>query len=164
MLTKVCTNCKIDKTTDQFSKQKRGKYGARATCKDCEAYYKKQYHNQNREMVLGRQKKYRQQNRKTAALSKKKWRQANPHRHTEHEARRRANKLMATPSWSNQLAIKALYKQAADAIANGVNLHVDHIVPLKSDTVCGLHCEANLQLLPASDNTSKGNRWWPDMW
>lgn len=164
MLTKVCSKCCIEKSVDQFSKQKRGKYGTRSMCKDCESHYNKQYRDQNHELVLGRQKKYRQQNRKMAAASKKKWRQANPHRHTEHEARRRANKLRATPSWSNQSVVNALYKQAADAIADGINLHVDHIVPLQSDIVCGLHCEANLQLLPASDNTSKGNRWWPDMW
>jgi hypothetical protein len=41
--------------------------------------------------------------------------------------------------------------------------HVDHIVPLVSKFVCGLHCEANLQLLPGPENQRKGNRVWPDM-
>lgn len=45
----------------------------------------------------------------------------------------------------------------------GVKHHVDHIVPIKSPIVCGLHCEANLQILPEAENIRKGNRHWPDM-
>jgi hypothetical protein len=45
-----------------------------------------------------------------------------------------------------------------------VEYHVDHIVPLTSDLVCGLHCEANLQIAVGKDNIAKNNRWWPDMW
>jgi Uri superfamily endonuclease len=45
----------------------------------------------------------------------------------------------------------------------GAQWHVDHIVPLFSSLVCGLHCEANMQVIPAEENISKSNRVWPDM-
>jgi hypothetical protein len=41
----------------------------------------------------------------------------------------------------------------------GKPVHVDHIYPLNSDWVCGLHCEQNMQLLIAADNIAKSNHY-----
>lgn len=35
MLTKVCTDCNIEKPLDEFSKHKKGLYGVVARCKSC---------------------------------------------------------------------------------------------------------------------------------
>jgi len=71
----------------------------------------------------------------------------------------------ATPWWANMDRIREIYEER-DAVSQrtGVQHHVDHIVPLKSKYVCGLHNEFNLQILPAADNLSKSNKVWPDMW
>lgn len=41
--------------------------------------------------------------------------------------------------------------------ATGVKHHVDHIIPLQSDVVCGLHVENNLRVIPATMNIRKSN-------
>lgn len=79
-------------------------------------------------------------------------------------AMRRAARLQATPEWADGTAILAFYAEANRlSIETGVVHHVDHIVPLTSKTVCGLHCEFNLQVLPGVENLRKHNREWPDM-
>lgn len=81
----------------------------------------------------------------------------------EKAMRRNARKRRATPAWANNDAIMAFYREAARLTAEtGQEHHVDHIVPLQSKRVCGLHVEHNLQVLTKPVNQSKGNRWWPD--
>lgn len=79
-------------------------------------------------------------------------------------AKRRFKRRRATPSWANAEKIKSFY-HSADMLnmLTGEWHHVDHIVPLQSRIVCGLHNEFNLQILPAKKNIAKGNRHWPDM-
>lgn len=92
------------------------------------------------------------------------WIKANPH-HALHFTRlRQIAKLKATPAWADLEAIMLVYKTAAElSKTTGVKHHVDHIVPLRSQLVCGLHWEGNLQILTAAENIQKGNKHWPDM-
>ena len=79
-------------------------------------------------------------------------------------ARYRAQKLKATPLWVNHDLIAEIYNQASIMKDEcGKVYHVDHIVPLQGETVCGLHVEYNLQILKGKLNLSKQNRFWPNM-
>lgn len=88
----------------------------------------------------------------------------NRHKDRAWQGKRRATKYQATPVWADLQAIIDVYKEAAEMTQRtGIVHHVDHIVPLQSNLVCGLHVPANLQVLEGSINNSKGNRYWPDM-
>ena len=78
--------------------------------------------------------------------------------------RKRGSTKEAMPAWADQKQIVCIYKKRKELSGRyGVEFHVDHIVPLNHPLVCGLHCQANLQLLAADLNLSKSNREWPDM-
>ena len=160
MLTKVCTKCGIEQEIVSFYKQKEGRYGVRSVCRDCCI----NYYQTNKKVILTQQLQYYAANKKTIAVRKRQYQQNNSYKINAISAKRKARKIKATPTWADQDNINDMYRLAVIFNSTGMNLHVDHIVPLQSDIVCGLHCEANLQLLPAGNNTSKGNRWWPDMW
>jgi len=73
--------------------------------------------------------------------------------------RRYVAKVQAVPTWADKDLVKDIYLEAYY-----FGLQVDHIIPLISNKVCGLHWECNMQLLSKPENASKGNRHWPNIW
>ena len=150
METKKCTSCKEELSLLSFGKHKKTKDGLQSVCKEC-----------TNAMV----KTWRDNNLEKARNCSKKWRSENKEYDVAKTAKRKALKLSATPSWTDKNKIKTEYALAqwcTDVM--GTVYHVDHIVPLKSKTVCGLHVEANLRVIPATENIAKSNHSWPDMW
>jgi hypothetical protein len=85
-------------------------------------------------------------------------RQRNPDCEVAKVQRRNAAKIRAVPSWANHDAIRRHYANAQYLSKETGHLHhVDHIVPLRGKTVCGLHVEYNLRVVPHFINTRKGN-------
>ena len=74
--------------------------------------------------------------------------------------KRKAAKLQRTPVWADIAAIAKIFERcAAMCQQDGIDYHVDHIIPLQGDTVSGLHVENNLQILTGEENMKKGNRY-----
>ena len=92
------------------------------------------------------------------------WRKKHPDKHAAVQAHRRARLLKATPKWADLAAMAIIYKAAKEKTRlEGIKYNVDHIVPLQSKLVCGLHCEDNLQIIPEKENKRKLNRFWSGM-
>jgi hypothetical protein len=127
------------------------------------------YHKQNRESIRTSGIKYREINKERIAEVNKSWRQANRHSLTQYQTRRQASKKRAIPAWANcvddQFFVDEIYHLSrVRSEVTGVKYNVDHIVPLISEKVCGLHCSSNLRVIDRLSNISKGNRHWSDMW
>lgn len=107
---------------------------------------------------------YRARNRDACNERIRQWKAKNPHKLTHYFHKRRSAELSATPIWADFDAIESIYLEAQRIQSEtGIPQHVDHVVPLISKIVCGLHCEANLRVITATENMKKCNRYWPDM-
>lgn len=92
----------------------------------------------------------------------KKYYQNNKTDYKFRNAVRRAFKLHATPKWlseQDKLHLKCIYQVAAMRNKESdTRWHVDHIVPLQGENVCGLHVPWNLRVITAEENLAKGNK------
>lgn len=74
--------------------------------------------------------------------------------------RRKTRLMRALVTWANHEKIADFYEEAQRlSRETGIEHHVDHIVPLVHEFVCGLHCEHNLQILTGVENSIKHNRF-----
>lgn len=126
--------------------------------------YNKIYKLKNKESTKAYQDEYRKANKLKAKTTLQVWSLSNKAKLRGYKHARKDTKLNATPSWANQKYMDLFFEIVKlEEDRTGRKCHLDHIVPLKSKLVCGLHCEDNMQVLFAEDNIRKGNRVWPDM-
>jgi uncharacterized membrane protein YqiK len=104
---------------------------------------------------------YYEANKQQAAASKKAWVARNRGKVNAMNKQRKVQALQAMPPWADVEKIEAVYKEAEALKALGLDVHVDHIIPLRGIHVSGLHVHDNLRVLLAADNLAKGNKLLP---
>lgn len=183
---KTCTKCKVEKELNEFGRDKHKKDGLKPWCRQCkneaqrakrakESAQKKadfeawlatdegiEHLRQKREFWLARhrenQAKHRRRNPESVKASQARYRESSKAKVNAKNSARYAAKLKRTPLWADLVEIDYAY-HAAQVIKDvyGTSWDVDHIIPLQGENVSGLHVQGNLQIMPPSQNRSKGN-------
>lgn len=89
---------------------------------------------------------------------------ANPGTVRAVKRRRRRAVVERTPPWFGEfdqfVEAEAYALCALRTRLTAIVWHVDHMVPLLARSASGLHCAANLQVIPERLNRQKGNKLW----
>ena len=161
---KPCCDCRISKPVGDFYIQRLARDGRQRRCKTCQKAFMADWYRRNTDEVLAKTTRWKKENPVLRHASNALYRGAHPYKCATGTLWHKAKKLNAIPRWANRTAIEALYKRAQELTdTTGVRHQVDHIVPLASPIVCGLHVEHNLQVLTLKENRAKSNKHWPDM-
>lgn len=170
---KVCPRCTETKPTSSFGKNRSRKDGLNVYCLPCANAKSLAYARANREAVSDHKviSHYKNIEKRMA------WRRANSDRlraywvaygkryRTEKRAetraktrRQQAARRHAVPPWFDKAKEQAIYREAELRRLAGEDVEVDHIVPIISPVVCGLHWHGNLQIISADANRAKANK------
>lgn len=143
---KTCKACNKERPLTEYYKQARNKDGLFHECKEC--------------CKEKRNKRYANNKEYARELSRKHYRKNKQYYITKGYLRAKGVQK-AKPAWlteEHKFMLEEIYDlRRLRTELTGVEHHVDHIVPLKGKTCCGLHVPWNLQVIPASENLSKSN-------
>jgi len=152
----VCVECV--KAEAKAAAPKRAAYFAAYNKSAAGAAAKARYYETNKDYVIARA-----MTRSTEDLQRYRahWKLNNPEQVKADTSNRRRRHREATPSWVTRTLktdMRAIYQAAMDiSKLSGESYVVDHIIPLRSETVCGLHVPWNLRVITRHENAVKSN-------
>lgn len=149
---KTCTKCLETKPDEAFSvvRDKRCRHGhtrLKSECKVCASAKTKAWYEKNKDRALAQQAAWRDANRdqwnaRMNAAGKKRY----------------CSKMQRVPCWADEAKTKEVYRRAGEYRTLGIDVDVDHIVPLQGRLASGLHVHWNLRIVLAADNRGKKNQ------
>ncbi len=165
-----CGRCETLLPRELFYNSKSRSTGVSNRCKPCSVAYSREWAMANQDRAksnLAAHRSSEKHQQTTAAWRKSNrehlnaymndWRKKNSYAAF---TRGRVRASRALVPWADKDAIAAVYEKARQlSESTGIQWHVDHKIPLNGKVVCGLHVESNLQVMPASENRAKRNKF-----
>ena len=174
---KICASCKVEQSTSNF---RWNKTRFESWCKKCKSNYKKSWYKNNREYAIAKSTEYHHasysEKREHKVKKAIEWVKNNPEKYKvnakkcyektkirrfAYQALARAKRRNAVPTWFETIKedIQKIYIEARiKTLETGIPHEVDHIIPLVSEYVCGLHVPNNLRVITRFENRSKQNK------
>jgi hypothetical protein len=174
---KLCASCKVNQPTSNF---RWAKTRFESWCKECKSKHRKAYYQENKEKEKLRAKHHHNntyaEKREHKIQYAKEWVKNNPEKYKvnakrcyektkiqrfAYQALARAKRRNAVPTWFDTIKedVQKIYIEArTKTLETGIPHEVDHIIPLVSDYVCGLHVPNNLRVITRYENRSKQNK------
>ena len=168
VVSRKCVTCAIDAASkwNKANKQAHVRHSAEWVQRNADqvAAYNKQWRLENADKIAEKNRNWTARNWDKFLGISREWKQRNKAHVRFLGAKRRAALIQRTPSWLTEedfAQMRAMYELAVTkSREDGIVWHVDHIIPLQGETISGLHVPSNLQLLPATENMRKGNRFY----
>tara|TARA_R110000782_G_C14792607_1_gene411087 strand:- start:1296 stop:1790 length:495 start_codon:yes stop_codon:yes gene_type:complete len=160
---KQCTKCLEVKDVGEYRRHAETKDKLTTYCKGCLYVLSRKSAVKNREKINKEAVAYRAEKRIQIRKNAKKWRETHKGKKNADTAKRFAAKMQRIPKWltKDEKDRMSCYYQLSAMLTreSGYDWHVDHIVPMRGESVSGLHVPWNLRVIPAQDNMNKGNRY-----
>lgn len=174
---KECKECECSKDIVEFNKDYSAADGYKNSCRECSSKKRKVYREKNDQVIKHKKREdYRinkeqilRKKREQYALEPQPIRDRQNRYGKNNKAKRvasvnnRRNRIKRSqPKWTSE------YKSEMEELHNmrlklenttGIKYHLDHIIPLTNSQVSGLDVPWNIQVLSASENTSKNNQF-----
>ena len=148
---KTCSACGQTLPLSSFPVRKASRDGLGYSCRDCKNAQNKNHYNNNKEDHYAR-------NRRVLAARKAR----DPAWANAWNVWKKMKEAKRVAPWAKFSDTVCFYREAHELTARtGIQHEVDHIIPLRSKAVSGLHCVENLQVLTAAANNAKGASFTP---
>lgn len=138
------------------------RYTGNKTCCECANATANATKSKNRQKYSDSSNEWRKKNPVKFASYVKKYVSNNKGKRNLWTANYRQAKEDRMPEWLTDvdlLEMESIYEYCSALRKCGLDYHVDHIVPLRGTIVSGLHVPWNLQVIPGTENMSKGNKY-----